>query len=135
MSHLFDDIPFKYLISCPCAPSTFANVSSMFSSILSNKTTFSFLPNSETFYQTPYEHNLFNGVTWLQAPLVEKPWLPTVWKCCPIHELLTQHYEEPQLYSACNCYPVMEPFLDFVVGVVIMPQFLHPHVSWNIKTQ
>lgn len=34
ISHLLDDILFKYLSRAPCAPSTFANVSSMFSSIL-----------------------------------------------------------------------------------------------------
>lgn len=34
MSHRFDDMLLKYLISCPCAPSTLESVSSMLSSIL-----------------------------------------------------------------------------------------------------
>lgn len=34
ISHLLDDILFRYLSKAPCAPSTFAIVSSMFSSIL-----------------------------------------------------------------------------------------------------
>lgn len=34
MSHLLDDMLFKYLSKAPCAPSTLASVSSMFSSIL-----------------------------------------------------------------------------------------------------
>lgn len=34
ISHLLDDMLFKYFNKAPCAPSTFANVSSMFSSIL-----------------------------------------------------------------------------------------------------
>jgi hypothetical protein len=34
MSHRLEEMLFRYLRSCPCAPSTFAKVSSMFSSIL-----------------------------------------------------------------------------------------------------
>lgn len=34
MSQRLEEMLFRYLRSCPCAPSTFANVSSMFSSIL-----------------------------------------------------------------------------------------------------
>ena len=39
MSHLLDDMLFKYLSRAPCAPSTLANVSSMFSSILKRSRT------------------------------------------------------------------------------------------------
>ena len=37
INHLLDDMLFRYLSKAPCAPSTFATVSSMFSSILKSK--------------------------------------------------------------------------------------------------
>ena len=42
ISHLFDDILFRYLSNAPCAPSTFDRVSSMFSSILQKPTQINF---------------------------------------------------------------------------------------------